>query len=93
MSVCGTAVLANNSSGAGQRPKCHGIIHFSLTLLSVSPLSHIPLSPHLLTSTPLSIILSNSWMLLIQIYSQVSVQRAEPEADYFLCVCPSPSFG
>ena len=58
-------------------------IHFSLSHLTLSHLSHIPPSSLLLLAlTPLSITLCHSWTLLIWIYSHASLQRAELGADY-----------
>ena len=57
-------------------------IHFSLSHLTLSSLSHIPFSPLLLALIPLSITLCHSWTTLIWIYSHSSRQRAELEADY-----------
>ena len=61
-------------------------IHFSLSHLTLSSLSHIPLSPLfsslLLALIPVSITLCHSWTALIWIYSHASRQRAELEADY-----------
>ena len=57
-------------------------IHFSLSHLTLSSLSHIPLSSLLLALIPLSITLCHSWTALIWIYSHAPLQRAELEADY-----------
>ena len=58
-------------------------VHFSLSQLTLSSLSQIPLSSLLLALTPLSITLCHSWGPLIWwIYSHASRQRAELEADY-----------
>ena len=57
-------------------------IHFSLSHLTLSSLSHIPPSSLLLALIPLSITLCHSWTALIWIYSHASRQRAELEADY-----------
>ena len=73
-------------------------IHFSLSLLTLSHLSHIPPSSLLLLAlTPFSIILCHSWTPLIWIYSHAAPQRAELEADYSsvrpsvrACVRPPP---
>ena len=57
-------------------------IHSSLFHLTLSSLSHIPLSYLLLALIPVSITLCRSWTALIWIYSHASRQRAELEADY-----------
>ena len=57
-------------------------IHFSLSHLTLSSLSHIPLSPISSWLSFQSITLCCSWTNLIWIYSHASRQRAELEADY-----------
>ena len=57
-------------------------IHFSLSHITLSSLSHIPLSPFFSWLWLHSQSLCHSWMPLIWIYSHASRQRAELEADY-----------
>ena len=68
-------------------------IHFSLSHLTLSSLSHIPLSSLLLALTPLSVTLCQSWTLLIWVYSHASRQRAELEADYSSVLACVPLLG